>query len=370
MTDATEAGRESRLSVRQLRREVSPAFSMDVSFDVPAGFTILFGASGSGKTTVLRAVAGLARPDSGRIAVDGVTLFDASLGIDMPVTERRSGYVAQHLALFPHLTVRDNIEYGIPRQARDRDARVRAIADSFRIADLLERTPAQISGGEKQRTALARALVADPRVLLLDEPLSALDYPTQARIIDDLRAWNSAHAIPILYVTHAHREVFALGEHVIVIDHGRVQAEGTPHEVLDAPSRPTIAALAGFENLFDATVLSSRADWGTMVCRIDGTTTDVEVPFHGADDGARIRLALRAGDILVASEEPRGLSARNVLKGRVSDVRRHGPTIVAHIDAGPSFEVHVTPGARESLRIDQGRELWLVIKTYSWRVVV
>ena len=242
--------------------------------------------------------------------------------------------------------------------------------DSLRITHLLDSKPSEISGGERQRTALARALVTSPRVLLLDEPLSALDYPTQARIIEDLRAWNRSHAIPIVYVTHAHREVFALGERVVVLEHGRVQAEGTPHEVLDAPSRATVASLAGFENLFDATVLSSRADWGTMLCRIDDTTTDVEVPFQGAEDGARVRLALRAGDILVASEEPRGLSARNMLKGIVTDVRRQGPTIVAHIRAGASFEVHLTPGARELLRVDRGRELWLVIKTYSWRTVV
>ena len=149
-----------------------------------------------------------------------------------------------------------------------------------------------------------------------------------------------------------------------------MQAQGVPHDVLEAPARQTIAATAGFENMFDGAVLSSRGDWGTMLCRIDGTATDVEVPWSGAEPGAPIKLAVRAGDILVAGEEPRALSARNVLAGTVQSLRRQGPTIVARVRAGASFEVHLTPGASESLALSEGRHVWLVIKTYSWRVVV
>jgi molybdate transport system ATP-binding protein len=358
------------LSAR-VRARVSATFTLDVDLAVPPGITILFGASGSGKTTVLRGIAGLLRPDAGRVATDEVVLFDSTTGIDVPVPRRAVGYVAQHLALFPHLTARENIEYGLDRLDRDRrDARVHAVAESFRIGHVLDRKPTGISGGERQRVALARALVTNPRVLLLDEPLSALDYATQTRIIDDLRAWHRAHAIPILYVTHAHREVFALGERVIVLDRGAVQAQGTPHEVLDAPLRHAVAAIAGFENIFDATVLSSRTDMGTMLCRLDDTTTDVEVPLSGADPGTAVRLAVRAGDILVAGEEPRALSARNILPGTVRSLRRQGPTVVARVRAGAAFEVHLTPGACASLGLADQRPVWLVIKTYSWRVVV
>jgi molybdate transport system ATP-binding protein len=355
----------------RIRKRLSSAFGVDVDLAIPAGITILFGASGSGKTTVLRSIAGLVRPDSGRITIDDAILFDSARGVDVRVPERSVGYVAQQPALFPHLTIEQNVEYGLSTAGSDeRTRRVSAILDSFRIAPLRRRRPREISGGEQQRVALARALVIHPRALLLDEPLSALDYATQTHIMDDLRAWIRQRSIPVLYVTHAHREVFALGERVIALDGGRVQAQGTPHDVLDVPVRHSIATIAGFENVFEATVLSSRADWGTMLCRIERTSTDVEVPFSGAEPAESVRLAVRAGDILVAAEEPRGLSARNVLPGVVSTMSRQGPTVVARVIAGPSFSVHLTPGAAESLALAEGRHVWLIIKTYSWRVVV
>jgi molybdate transport system ATP-binding protein len=154
---------------------------------------------------------------------------------------------------------------------------------------------------------------------------------------------------------------------VIVLERGRIQAEGTPHDVLDAPARHALATLAGFENVFDAVVTSSRPDQGTMTCRVDGV--DVEVPYTGDTAGEAIRVAVRAGDILIAGEEPRALSARNVLAGRIASLERQGATIVARVAAGPSFDVHLTPAARETLNLSEGREVWLVIKTYSWRVM-
>jgi molybdate transport system ATP-binding protein len=276
--------------------------------------------------------------------------------------------VAQQLALFPHLTVIDNVRYGLHGvDRRDRDSRADAIVDSLRIGHLRHRKPGDLSGGERQRTALARTLVTDPGALLLDEPLSALDYPTQTRIIEDLRTWNRQRRVPIVYVTHAHREVFTLGERVIVLERGRIQAEGTPHDVLDSPARHALATLAGFENVFDAVVVSSRRDQGTMTCRVDGL--DVEVPFSGDAAGEAIRVAVRAGDILVAAEEPRALSARNVLAGRIASMQRQGAAIVARVAAGPGFDVHLTPAACESLGLEAGRDVWLVIKTFSWRVM-
>ena len=351
-----------------LRVRLSPIFAVDVALVAPPGITILFGASGSGKTTVLRGIAGLTRPDGGRVVVGDAVVFDSAAGIDVPVERRRIGYVAQDLALFPHLTVADNAGYGLAHLDRmAREQRVGAILESFRIAHLRARRPRELSGGERQRVALARTLVTDPRALLLDEPLSALDHATATRIIEDLRAWNLERRLPVLYVTHAHREVYALGERVVVLDQGRVQTEGTPHEVLDAPTRHALATIAGFENVFDGVVVSSRRDWGTMQCRIGGA--DVEVPYSGAADGAPIRLAVRAGDILVAGEAPRALSARNVLPGRIESMRREGATIVTRVAAGPTFIVHLTPGACESLGLAEGGRVWLVIKTYSWRTL-
>ena len=210
-----------------VRAQMSEVFTLDVSVDLPPGITILFGASGSGKSTLLRAIAGLARPDAGRIAIGDRVLFDTATGVDLPPQARRVGYVFQQLALFPHFTVRGNLEYGVAAlPPAERTRRVEEVARRFHIDRLMERRPARLSGGERQRVALARALVTDPDLLLLDEPLSALDYATQSRIIEDLRAWNAAHGIPVLYVTHAHREVFALGERCVVLDHGACWPSG------------------------------------------------------------------------------------------------------------------------------------------------
>jgi molybdate transport system ATP-binding protein len=226
-----------------------------------------------------------------------------------------------------------------------------------------------VSGGERQGAALARALVTKPSLLLLDEPLSALDHAIQSRIMDDLRRASDADRIPMIYVTHSHREVYTLGERAVVIDHGRVIASGTPHEVLDRPEQSVLANLAGFENVLDAVVVERRDRAGTMECRVEGTGTELEVPLNGSTVGARIRIAIRAGDILVGNEEPRGLSARNVLRGRLIDVSAHGPTMVAVVDAGARFIVHLTPSGVESLHLKPGDHVWLIVKTYSCRIV-
>jgi molybdate transport system ATP-binding protein len=358
------------LAVHLVKRLPS-GFSLDVAFTAESGVTILFGASGSGKTTILRCVAGLARPDAGRIAIGERTLFDGGTAVDVPVPRRRIGYVFQQLALFPHLTVAQNIGYGLDAlPAAERRARIDHAADTFRIAPLLHRTPRAISGGEQQRTALARALVTHPDALLLDEPLSALDYAIQLHIMDDLRRWNAERRIPILYVTHSHREAFALGERLVALEHGRILRSGTPHEVLDHPGHATLAELAGFENVFDVTVLARRERAGTMHCLFTGTSTELEVPLTQAAEGASLRVAIRAGDILLADREPVGLSARNVLPGVVLDCGLHGSTVVATVDAGARFVIHLTPGGADTLGVRPGARVWLVIKTYSCRVAL
>ena len=351
-------------------KRLGPGFTLDVTLDAPPGITMLFGASGSGKTTLLRCVAGLTRPDEGRIAIGDRVLFDGKAGIDVPVQDRHVGYVFQQAALFPHMTVGDNIGYGLNRlDAAERHRRVSTIAESFRIAGILDRRPSQVSGGERQRAALARALVTEPSLLLLDEPLSALDHAIQSRIMDDLRHVNDTRRIPMIYVTHSHREVYTLGERVVAIDNGGVIASGTPHEVLDRPEQSVLANLAGFENVFDATVVERRDRAGTMECRIEGTATELEVPLNATDVGSAIRIAIRAGDILVGNEEPRGLSARNVLRGRIAGLTAHGPTMIAIVDAGARFVVHLTPTGVEALHLKPGDHVWLIVKTYSCRIV-
>ena len=351
-----------------IRRKLASSFALDVAFSAQPGITMLFGASGAGKTTVLRCLAGLDRPDEGRIAIGDQLLFDSTTGRDVPVEHRNIGYVLQQLALFPHLTIGDNLEYGLHALSpADRRARVGDISERFRISHLRARRPGAISGGERQRVALARSLVMNPAALLLDEPLSALDHATQSRIIEDLRTWNASHGIPILYVTHAHREVFALGERVLVVDGGRLVADGPPLEVMGSPAHEPLAQLAGFENFFDGVVTACRPDAGTMSCRL--REVEIEAPWSSAAPGSLVRVAIRAGDILLANEEPRGLSARNILRGSIHSLRREGPTMVAEVDAGERFVVHITPDACHALGLANGVRVWLIIKTHSFRIV-
>jgi molybdate transport system ATP-binding protein len=350
----------------QLRKRLEKDFELDVSVSLPQGITILFGPSGAGKTTLLDCIAGLTRPDAGRIAIAGNALFDSSLGINVPPQRRRVGYVFQDLALFPHLSVEGNVEYGLSSlEAQERRRRSAAILESFRITHLRARRPGQISGGERQRAALARALVIDPGILLLDEPLAALDAATKSKIVEDLRAWNQEHRIPVVYVTHSRDEVFALGERAIVLENGRPIAQGTPHQVMNAPRQETVAQLAGFENIFAATVIAAHEDRGTMTCQLAGSRVELETPLVRADVGSSLRVGIRAGDILLASLEPRGLSARNIVPGRVISLTQLDVIAAAKVDCGVVMEVHLTLAARDSLQLQPGREVWLVVKTHS-----
>lgn len=352
----------------RFRKRQSPQFVSEVEFQAAPGFTILFGPSGAGKTTLLDCVAGLARPDSGRIAIGNHVLFDSTQRTDLSVAKRRVGYVFQTLALFPHLTVEQNVQYGLAHLSRaERRDRASAILQAFHIAHLAGRSAREISGGEGQRTALARTLVTDPAVLLLDEPLAALDAATKAKIIDDLRVWNRVHHIPILYVTHSREEVFALGERVIVLDAGRIVAQGTPHEVMAAPQQETVAQLAGMENVFDAVVEAVHPERGTMVCRVagDGGPLVLETPLVRGGVGTALRVGIRAGDILLATAAPVGLSARNVIPGRITSLQQRDVIISARVKCGVEMEVHLTLAARDSLQLVPGREVWLVIKTHS-----
>ena len=357
------------LSVR-VERRLSRSFTLTAEFGATPGFTMLLGPSGGGKTTLLNCIAGLERPDSGRIELGGRLLFDSQSGLDVPVPQRRLGYLFQDLALFPHLTVARNVEYGLAGMpVAQRRERAMALLDSMRIAHAAGRKPGEISGGERQRAALARSLVTDPSLLLLDEPLVALDTETKSRILDDLRAWNANHRIPILYVTHSPQEAFALGEQVVVIEAGKILAQGLPQDVLATPRHETVAQLVGFENVFDATVMSLAESQGTMLCRLADSSTELEVPLGWAEAGARVRIAIRAGDIMVATERPHGLSARNTIAGRITAMRQEGVTMTLTVDAGAPFKVRMTPGAARELGLAAIAQIWLVIKTYSINLV-
>jgi molybdate transport system ATP-binding protein len=359
----------SELEVRIRKRFPNPegSFNLNVHFRALAGFTIVFGASGAGKTTLLDCIAGLSDPDEGRIAVGGEDLYDSEKKRNVAAWKRRMGYVHQDMALFPHLTAAENVAYGLRAlSAAERQMRSRDMLQAFRIDHVRDRRPAKISGGERQRVALARALVTEPRALLLDEPLAALDRPTKSLLIGDLRQWNQHHRVPILFVTHNGEEVFALGDEVIMLDAGRIVAQGQPHEVMHAPRLETVAHLSGFENIFDATVLALHEGRGTMTCRLGSSAVELETPLVRAEVGSRLRVGVRAGDLLLATESPRGLSARNVLPGTIQRLEQRDVIISAMVDCGGTeFEVHLTLAARDALELVPGKDVWVVVKTHS-----
>lgn len=365
-----EPGRTLRARIRKTLAGSGTAFVLDVELVVEAGITILFGASGAGKTTLLDCLAGLIQPDSGHIIVGDIPWFDSTANLNIPVSRRQVGLVFQDLALFPHLTVERNVQYGLSRlEARRKRDRTDEILLSFHISSLRKRRPSEISGGERQRVALARTLVTDPRLLLLDEPLSGLDAETKSKILDDLRAWNETHRVPILYVTHTREEVFALGNRVIVLEAGRIIAQGTPHEVIRAPRQETVAQLAGFENIFGATVVAAHLERGTMTCELLGSSVQLETPLVRAEAGSRLKIGISAGDILLATVQPVGLSARNVLPGTVIGLTQRDVIIVAEVNCGVELKVHLTLAARDTLALVPGSRVWLVIKTHSCHVM-
>src|SRR5437899_6548234 len=352
------------------QRHGASSFALDVSIEVPAGITILFGGSGAGKSTLLDCIAGLTRPDEGRILLGGDVLFDSVRAIHIPAPKRRIAYVFQTLALFPHLSAEENVAYGLRNLPEEqRRERVGEILMVFRVEKLRKQRPGEISGGEKQRIALARSLVTEPRALLLDEPLTGLDAELKAAIVDDLRGWNTAKAIPILYVTDNRDAVDALGERVIALNNGRVVTAGAPMEVLNAPRRKKLAQAAGFENLLNATVLDLREADGVMRVKLGDSACEIEVPLGYAAAGSRVQVAIRAGDILLATERPHGLSARNVMEGRITSLEQRGAVVVARVDCGVTFIVHITPGAVRALELSAGRRVWLVLKTHSCHLV-
>lgn len=280
-------------------------FSLESDFQVLPGVTILRGHSGAGKTTLLRCVAGLADLRHGYIAIGEQVLFDSHRQINLPPRYRNIAFVFQNLALFPHLRVRENVAYGLRKlSAATRAQRVGSVTEAFRIAHLAERLPREISGGEQQRVALARALVTEPSALLLDEPLSSLDVRTKALIIEDLRAWNAVHHIPILYVTHDAEEARALGERVITLEHGRIAADASLREVPHSAPAHCARSVSSFQNYFEAIVVGVEAATGTVRCRVHSCGLELRVRATNCQLGSTVRIAVHAGIIPQAAAAP------------------------------------------------------------------
>jgi molybdate transport system ATP-binding protein len=343
-------------------------FSLDVEARLQGGLTAILGPSGSGKTSLLEAIAGLRPKAAGRIAVGGAVLLDSDAALSLPPEGRRVGYVPQAAGLFPHLTVAENVAFG----ARGDASRIATATGVLGIGELLPRYPSGLSGGEKQRVALARALASDPALLLLDEPLAALDVALRERILPYLLRVRDEWRVPMLYVTHNVGEALLLADQALLLRDGRVEALGKPFDLLASPALAE-AAQGDLENLFRGRVHSHDADAGLTRVALEGGLA-VSVPLElRLGVGAAVTLAVRAEDVLVAVEPLQGLSARNVYAGRVVAEERAGADVTLRLETVEPVTrwlVRLTPGAVAALALRPGALVWIAVKSHSFKLLV
>lgn len=339
-------------------------FALDVAFAAGRGLTALFGRSGSGKTTLIDLIAGLAKPDRGRIVVSDHVLVDRQAGIFLPPHRRRVGVVFQDARLFPHLSVAQNLAYGrlFARLPHDQ-AEFAAVTGMLGIAPLLARQPAGLSGGERQRVAIGRALLARPRLLLMDEPLAALDEARKAEILPYIERLRDEAGVPIVYVSHSVAEVARLAGTIVVLDAGRVAATGPAEQIL---RRADLIPLHGEPGaLLDMVVAGS--DPQTALTRLSGQAGTLLVPDLARPAGTGVRVRIPARDVLVAVRKPDGLSARNVLPGRVASLVPAGSGVMVEIDCnGAILIARLTAAAVADLSLAPGCEVMAVIKSAAF----
>ena len=342
-------------------------FALDIHFQAGRGLTALFGRSGAGKTSVVNAVAGLLRPRRGRIVMDGSVLLDTERGIQIPTHLRRVGYVFQEGRLFPHLTVRQNLLFGrwfAPARER-RAANLDVVVDLLGIAALLDRRPGRLSGGEKQRVAIGRALLASPRLLLMDEPLASLDARRKDEILPYLERLRDEATVPIVYVSHSIAEVTRLATRIVLISAGRVHAVGPVQEVM---GRAELYPLAGrFEAGAVLGVRITAHDPRWNLTQLTGDFGNLTVPRLDAPVGAALRVRIRARDVILAVTRPTGISALNVLAAEVERLVpiEEGALEVQLRLGGERLLARVTRRSGEALGLAAGREVFAVIKTVA-----
>ncbi|KAB0682665.1 molybdenum ABC transporter ATP-binding protein [Aureimonas leprariae] len=343
------------------------AFELRAAFRSGERLAALFGPSGSGKTTLVHLVAGLARPDAGRIAVGDTVLFDSAAGIDVPRHRRRIGYVFQDARLFPHLSVRSNLLYGRWfTRATEGEPNLDSVVALLGITHLLGRRPGALSGGERQRVAIGRALLARPRLLLMDEPLSALDEARKAEIIPYIERLRDEAGIPILYVSHSLGEVARLAADMVVLDAGRVVAQGEPLAV--ARRLDLLPAAAEVEPGRFLDVVATRRDerYGLTTLVLEGG--EIVVPDLDLSLGQSVRLRVRARDVMLALERPVGVSALNVLAASVGTARPDGLSgMEVSLDCGgQELLARITRRSFDELRLAPGMAVFAVLKSVSF----
>ena len=325
---------------------------------------VLFGPSGSGKTTILRCLAGLERPEEGEIRCGHQTWFDSTARIHWRPQQRGVGYLFQQYALFPHLTVRENIAFGMHTNDREAGERVDELIERFDLVGLDRRLPRQISGGQQQRVALARTLACRPRLLLLDEPLSSLDQTLREAVRGQLRGWLSTFAVPTILVTHDRTDAMALGDQIVVLAEGRVLQRGAIDQVFSNPADETVARIVGVETIVAAQIVEQVEE---MVClSIQG------VKLWAAAQpvtGARVLVCIRGEDVIISRELDGASSVRNRLKGRIVSVTPEGPLVRVVIDCGFRLTALVTKPASAELALKVDDQVTALIKATAIHVM-
>ena len=343
------------------------AFALDARFVGDTGLTALFGRSGSGKTSLVNVIAGLVRPEEGRVTVDGRVLVDTKAGVFVPRHRRRIGYVFQEARLFPHLSVRANLLYGRWfTRARQRGGNRARVVARRGGGPLLGRRPTGLSGGERQRVAIGRALLASPQILLMDEPLASLDHARKAEILPYIERLRDEAELPIVYVSHSLDEVARLAGTVVLLADGRVQAAGPTAEVL---TRMDLGAMVGAEeagSVLDAEVRGRDLAFGLSTLR--SKAGNLTVPATGLRLGTRVRVRIRARDVMLATRRPESISALNVLEGTVSAVGEpQGAAVDVRIDCGGApLVARITRRSLEVLGLRPGTPVYAIVKSVAF----
>jgi molybdate transport system ATP-binding protein len=345
----------SDLLTARCRKRLSSTFQADAQLIVPnnAAVTVLFGPSGSGKTTLLRLLAGLQRPDAGTIIFRNQTWFDSARAIDLPPQQRRAGFLFQDYALFPHLTVAANIAYAAKPE------KSRAVIDAFQLHDLADRKPGALSGGQQQRVALARALAAEPALLLLDEPLSALDAATRVRTRGELRRMLLAGGVPSIVVTHDRMEAVALGDWMAVIVDGQVRQSGPVQEVFRRPADLAVAESVGVENVLAAEIVDRAGSLLTLAVGL-ARLQCVDTGETGA-----LFACIRAEDVALSRELEQTSTVRNRLTGRITSVIPEGALARVELDCGFPLVALVTAQSAGELELRAGDRISAIVKATS-----
>jgi len=348
-----------------------PGFSLDVAGEFDDGITAVFGPSGAGKSTLLNCLAGSLRPTSGEIRIDGEVVYSSDNKISVSPEKRRIGIVYQDGALFPHMTVRKNIEFGwnmLAVQTPEMDSRgnpeiildPRKIAEFLGLSSLLDRMPSELSGGERQRVAIARALAISPKLLLLDEPLASLDAARRGSIINYLKTVHGEFRIPMVYVSHSISEVVSIASKAMLMKDGRVEGFDRPPALLLRASAAG-GDIDSFENILDGVIVDSTEQLTT----VSVGNVDISTRHQNKNPGDRVVVSLGANQIILAASEPRQLSARNIFSGRVSEVWSDDAKVFVEVDVGQKFIVELTENSLIELGISVGNNVFLVFKSSS-----